>query len=96
MIFIEDALMTLRPGAQWALTGDTIDWHDTIQTEPTKEEIDTELVRLRAEYVTNQYQRDRVYPLLGEQLDMIFHAGLGGAEFQAEIQAVKDANPKPV
>ena len=44
---------------------------------------------------SKQYQEDRVYPSIGEQLDMIFHAGQGGDEFQAAIQAVKDANPKP-
>ena len=43
----------------------------------------------------SQYQRDREYPDIGEQLDMIYHAGLGGEEFQAAIKAVKDANPKP-
>ena len=37
----------------------------------------------------------RRYPSLGDQLDMIFHSGLGGDTFQAAIQAVKDANPKP-
>ena len=35
------------------------------------------------------------YPSIGDQLDMIFRAGLGGDEFQAAIQAVKDAHPKP-
>jgi len=44
---------------------------------------------------SKQYQEDRVYPPITEQLDMIFHAGLGGDEFQAAIQAVKDAHPKP-
>jgi hypothetical protein len=39
--------------------------------------------------------RRQEYPAIGDQLDMIFHAGLGGDEFQAAIQAVKDANPKP-
>jgi len=34
------------------------------------------------------------YPPLEDQLDMIFHAGLGGDEFQSAIQAVKDAHPK--
>lgn len=45
----------------------------------------------------NQYKTNRraEYPSIGDQLDMIFHAGLGGDEFQAAIQAVKDANPKP-
>ena len=41
------------------------------------------------------YERAIAYPSIGEQLDMIFHAGLGGDEFQAAIQAVKDAYPKP-
>jgi hypothetical protein len=42
------------------------------------------------------YQKPRVkeYPEIGEQLDMIFHAGLGGDEFQAAIQAVKNKFPK--
>jgi len=34
------------------------------------------------------------YPTIEDQLDMIFHAGLGGDAFQAAIQAVKDAYPK--
>jgi len=39
--------------------------------------------------------RRKEYPSIGDQLDMIFRAGLGGDEFQAAIQAVKDAHPKP-
>jgi hypothetical protein len=50
--------------------------------------------RLIAEWHTDQYRRDRQYPNVEEQLDMIFHAGQGGDEFQATIQAVKDATPK--
>lgn len=52
---------------------------------------------LVAEHEAAQYSRDRAdaYPSIGDQLDMIFHAGLGGDEFQAAIQAVKDAYPKP-
>jgi hypothetical protein len=44
-----------------------------------------------------KYQEDRknVYPDIGDQLDMIYHAGLGGDEFQATIQAIKDKYPKP-
>ena len=40
-------------------------------------------------------KRRRDYPPIGDQLDMIYHAGLGGDEFQAAIKAVKDAHPKP-
>ena len=57
--------------------------------------ITAELTRLQAEYDSKQYQRDRIYPPIGNQLDMIYHAGLGGDEFQAAIKAVKDKHPKP-
>ena len=40
-------------------------------------------------------RRSNEYPSIAEQLDMIYHAGLGGDEFQATIKAVKDAHPKP-
>lgn len=39
-------------------------------------------------------KRAAAYPSVYDQLDMIFHAGLGGDEFQAAIQAVKDQFPK--
>jgi len=40
-------------------------------------------------------KRKPEYPDIGDQLDMIFRAGLGGDEFQASIQAIKDKYPKP-
>jgi hypothetical protein len=51
-------------------------------------------LRLEAEHKATQYQRDRKYPSVGEQLDMIYHAGLGGDLFQDTIRAVKEAHPK--
>jgi hypothetical protein len=39
-------------------------------------------------------KRSNEYPSISDQLDMIYHAGLGGDEFQATIKAVKDAYPK--
>jgi len=58
--------------------------------------ITAEVTRLQAEYDSQQYARDRQleYPSIGDQLDMIFHSGLGGAEFQAAIQSVKNKFPK--
>ena len=38
--------------------------------------------------------RAAAYPPIGDQLDMIYHAGLGGAAFQAAIAAVKATHPK--
>jgi hypothetical protein len=89
------ALNNLRKNARWSMVNDELEWQDDTQTQPTEAEITAEISRLQAEYDAQAYARDRQYPAIGDQLDMIFHAGLGGDEFQAAIQAVKDANPKP-
>lgn len=44
--------------------------------------------------LTYDQRRAREYPTIGDQLDMIFRAGLGGDEFQAAIQAIKNKYPK--
>ena len=67
---------------------------------PTQEEIDAEVKRVQAEYDAKQYQRDRQYPQLGEQLDMLFHdmtAGKGtkDGEWYKAVAKVKADNPKP-
>ena len=70
------------------------------QAPPTEEAIQEKLVELLAEYDALQYQRDRQYPNLGEQLDMLFHdmtAGKGtkDGEWYKAIEQVKSDNPKP-
>jgi hypothetical protein len=42
------ALLSLRPGAEWALHGDDLVWLDTTQTRPTDAEIAAEVARLEA------------------------------------------------
>jgi hypothetical protein len=88
------ALQTLRPQAEWVLRGDELEWLDAVQTEPTQSEIDAEIARLDAEYVANEYQRDRAseYPTVVDQLDDIFHNGIDG--WKATIQTTKDKYPK--
>ena len=81
------------------LRGEEIEWLDTIQTQPTNEEIATELARLQEEYDNNEYQRLRQYPTIGDQLDMLWHAidtnSLNKtSDFYTAIKAVKDAYPK--
>ena len=58
--------------------------------------ITAEITRLQAEYDSQEYARNRAsaYPPIGDQLDMIYHAGLGGDAFQAAISAVKQEYPK--
>ena len=55
----KDALVSLKPGAIWALTGDVLTWMDGVQTEPTQSEIDAEVIRLQAVYDSQVYARNR-------------------------------------
>ena len=54
-----NALQSLKPNAEWTLKGDILVWHDLVQTEPTQEEIDAEVIRLQAEYDSQEYARNR-------------------------------------
>jgi uncharacterized small protein (DUF1192 family) len=90
-----NALQSLRPGAQWVLRGDDLEWLDTEQTQPTDAEITAEVARLQAEYAAKEYQRQRAaaYPSIADQLDTIYHEGIDA--WKAEIAAVKTEYPKP-
>ena len=96
MITKADALLSLRPGAEWVLRADDLEWLDTQQTQPTEAEIQAEITRLQAEFEAKAYQRSRAaeYPAIGDQLDALFHAGVFPAEMAAQIQAIKDKYPK--
>ena len=99
MITKAKVLHSLRPGAQWVLRGDVLEWFDVEQSQPTDDEIATELTRLQAEYDDNEYQRLRQYPSIGDQLDMLWHAIDNGtlnktSDFYTAIKTVKDAHPK--
>jgi len=59
MITIGQALQSLKPKAEWVLRGDELEWLDTTQTEPTQSEIDAEVIRLQAEYDSQEYARNR-------------------------------------
>ena len=105
MITTTDALLSLKPKAEWTLRGDVLTWMDAVQTEPTQAEIDAEIIRLQAEYDSQEYARNRKeeYPLIGDQLDMLWHAIDTGdwtaakvklTSFYTELKAVKDKYPK--
>ena len=58
--------------------------------------ITTEVARLQAEYDANQYQRDRQYPSIGDQLDMQYHDEIDGTTtWKDAVAKVKTDNPKP-
>ena len=97
-----DALQSLKPGAEWVLRGDELEWLDSKQTEPTQSQIDAEVTRLQGVYDGKAYQRTRqpAYAALAEQLDQLYHDMTAGkldatGEWHKAIKAVKDATPKP-
>ena len=96
MIFKSDAILSLRPNAEFVVRGETVEWLDTNQTKPTDAEIDAEVKKLQAEYDAKAYQRSRQpkYPAIGDQLDDLFKAGAFSDDMTAKIQAVKDKYPK--
>ena len=90
-----EALQSLRPNAEWHLPESGLVWMDKEQTQPTDSEIDAEVTRLQAEYDALQYQRDRQYPSIGDQLDMQYHDELNGTTtWKDAVAKVKADNPK--
>ena len=93
-----EALVSLAPTAEWVLTGDTIRWDSPDIEQPSNAEIDAEIVRLDAEYASQQYARNRAaaYPPISDQLDMqSLDAKNGTTTWADAIAAVKSAHPKP-
>jgi len=90
-----NALQSLRPGAEWVLRGDDLEWLDQNQTRPTDAEIAAEITRLEADYAAKQYQRDRAaaYPSYADQFDLLYHGGYDA--WKAAIDAIKQEHPKP-
>lgn len=94
-----DAIMSLSPGTEFVIRGEEVQWIGVDEAPLTNEQIETELVRLQTEYNNKEYQRQRQYPSIGDQLDMLWHAidtnSLNKtSEFYTAIKAVKDAYPK--
>ena len=92
-----DAIQSLRPGAEWVLRGDDLEWLDTQQTQPTEAEIQAEITRLQAEYDAKAYARSRAaeYPAIGDQLDALWKGGEAAQAMLEQVQAVKAKWPKP-
>lgn len=97
MIRISDALVKLRPGAEWSIDNNSytgLTWLDTEQTKPTEEEVVQKIAELEYQEEVNEYQRQRAaeYPSQTEQFDKIYHSGV--TAWKAEIKAIKDKYPK--
>ena len=60
-------------------------------------QVEEDTAPLIAEHEATKYRNERAnqYPPIGDQLDALFKAGAFPEDMAAQIQAVKDANPKP-
>lgn len=101
IVFYTKALDTVAKGKwlQNTQTYESIVWKDPNDTVP-KEVIDAKVAELKADYDALQYQRERKYPELGEQFDLLFKDIDSGkvskdGGFYKAIKGVKDAHPKP-
>ena len=99
---IPEALQSLKPGAQWVLSGDDytgLEWLDTEQTQPTEQECADEAARLQVEYDAVEYQRLRApeYPSITDYLDGIVKGDQEQVDaYVAACLAIKAKYPKPV
>lgn len=97
------AILKINPNAEVSLSEDdinTIVWENGTTPIP-KADIEAKMVEVQAEYDANQYQRDRVYPSIGDQLDMLWHSIDQNPKLKSEyfefyeaIKAVKVKHPK--
>ena len=100
---IEQAILKINPNAEFSVNADDLDqitWLNGTTPIPVAD-IEAKMTELQAEYDANQYQRDRVYPSIGDQLDMLWHSidknpSLKSEyfEFYEAIKAVKVKHPK--
>ena len=98
MIDLAKAILAINPNASVVIRNEdvkNIEWQN--KTTPIAEaDILAKQKELQTAYENNAYQRSRAveYPSIGDQLDMIYHAGQGGDAFQKAIKAIKDKYPK--
>ena len=105
MTDIITAVKKINPNAEVVVRGNDIntceiEWHNGT-TPISKADIEAKMVEVQAEYDANQYQRDRVYPSIGDQLDMLWHSIDQNPKLKSEyfefyeaIKAVKVKHPK--
>ena len=92
-----ESILKINPNAKASVLDNDINritWHgDT--TPISKADIEAKMVEVQADYDAKQYQRDRVYPSIGDQLDMQYKDLLNGTTtWKDAVAKVKSDNPK--
>ena len=97
---IIETILKINPNAKVTIHGKDIntceiEWLNGTTPIP-KADIEAKMVEVQAEYDANQYQRDRVYPSIQEQLDMQYWDKVNGTtNWEDAIAKVKADTPKP-
>ena len=94
---IENAILKINPNAEFSVNANDINqitWLNGTTPIP-KADIEAKMVEVQADYDAKQYQRDRVYPSIGDQLDMQYKDLLNGTTtWKDAVAKVKSDNPK--
>ena len=94
---ILEAILKINPNAEASVKDNEINqitWHNGT-TPISKADIEAKMVEVQADYDAKQYQRDRVYPSIGDQLDMQYKDLLNGTTtWKDAVAKVKSDNPK--
>ena len=97
MTDIIKAIQKINPVAEISIVDNDINqitWHNGTTPIP-KADIEAKMVELQADYDAKQYQRDRVYPSIQEQLDMQYWDKVNGTTtWKDAVAKVKSDNPK--
>ena len=91
------AVRKINPNAELSVIDNDVNqitWHNETTPIP-KADIEAKMVEVQADYDAKQYQRDRVYPSIGDQLDMQYKDLLNGTTtWKDAVAKVKSDNPK--
>ena len=93
------AILSINPNAEVNVGIDKDGVYDVTfhngTPEISKADIEAKMVEVQADYDAKQYQRDRVYPSIGEQLDMQYWDNVNGTTtWKDAVAKVKSDNPK--
>ena len=93
---IFSAILAIDPNAKVKVDDDNVDTIEWQSTPIAKADILAKQEELKADYNAKKYQRDRVYPSIGDQLDMQYWDKKNGTTTWVDaIAKVKSDNPKP-
>ena len=95
---ISNAIKKINPDAEFTYQAEdinSIQWLNGTTPIPVAD-IEAKMTELQAEYDANQYQRDRIYPSIQEQLDLQYWDKVNGTtNWEDAIAKVKSDTPKP-